>query len=199
MERKKMLITGFFFTFIIGTLMHFTYHWTGCSAITGLFVPVNESMWEHLKMLAMPMLLFGLFEKRGYAKELKNFWPARLLSIVSGMVILVLFYDLWLVVAGDGGSRSTSSTLSSAWPSRGSSTASCLPRDALRPKRRGPSPRSASPHCWRSSSSLPGSRRRSTSSATHPQGPSVLSNKRAGTAPAPGRRFGASRPEAAAF
>ena len=103
MERKKMLITGFFFTFIIGTLMHFTYHWTGCSAITGLLVPVNESMWEHLKMLAMPMLLFGLFEKRGYAKELKNFWPARLLSIVSGMVILVLFYDLWLVVAGDGG------------------------------------------------------------------------------------------------
>ena len=103
MTRKKTLLIGFFFTFVIGTLMHFTYHWTGCSAAVGLFVPVNESMWEHLKMLAMPMLLFGLFEKRGYAKELPNFWPVRLLSILAGEVILVVFYELWLVLAGDGG------------------------------------------------------------------------------------------------
>lgn len=103
MTRKKTLLIGFFFTFVVGTLMHFIYHWTGCNALVGLFVPVNESMWEHLKMLAMPMLLFGLLEKRGYAKELKNFWPARLLSVLFGMLVLVVFYDLWLAIAGDGG------------------------------------------------------------------------------------------------
>lgn len=102
MARKKTLLVGFFFTFVIGTLLHYTYQWTGYSAVVGLFAPVNGSMWEHLKMLAMPMLLFGLFEKRGYAKDLPNFWPARLLSVLAGEVILVVIYELGIAIAGSG-------------------------------------------------------------------------------------------------
>ena len=101
MTRKKALLIGFFFTVIVGTLMHFIYHWTGCSVVVGMFAPVNESVWEHLKMLAIPMLIFGIYEKLTYAKVLSNFWPVRLMSILLGMAILVGGYYLWTAIAGE--------------------------------------------------------------------------------------------------
>jgi hypothetical protein len=43
---------------IVGSLMHFVYRWSGNSKIVGIFVPVNESVWEHLKMGFWPMVLW---------------------------------------------------------------------------------------------------------------------------------------------
>ena len=43
-------IIGTFFIIIAGSLLHFVYEWTGYSDIMGLFTPVNESVWEHLKL-----------------------------------------------------------------------------------------------------------------------------------------------------
>ena len=40
-----------------GTLFHFIYEWSGFHPLAGLFAPVNESTWEHLKMLFFPVLL----------------------------------------------------------------------------------------------------------------------------------------------
>ena len=55
--------------FIIGSLMHFVYEWSGESIIVGIFAPTNESIWEHLKMTFWPMLIwwivgYCLFSKR---------------------------------------------------------------------------------------------------------------------------------------
>lgn len=55
---KKYVIVGFFFVGILGTLFHFVYDWSGQAWIVGLYVPVNESTWEHMKLLFMPMLLY---------------------------------------------------------------------------------------------------------------------------------------------
>ncbi|WP_124066115.1 DUF6512 family protein [Clostridium sp. E02] len=52
---------GILFVFIVGTLLHFTYEWSGNNSIVGYFSPVNESVWEHMKMLFFPMLVYGLF------------------------------------------------------------------------------------------------------------------------------------------
>ena len=61
-KRNKRLfistIIGVIFVSAAGTLLHFVYSWTGNNSIIGLFAPVNESTWEHMKLLYFPMLLF---------------------------------------------------------------------------------------------------------------------------------------------
>lgn len=55
---KKYVIVGFFIVGLLGTLFHFVYDWSGQAWFVGLFVPVNESTWEHMKLLFIPMLLY---------------------------------------------------------------------------------------------------------------------------------------------
>ncbi len=55
---KKYVIIGFFIVGMLGTLFHFVYDWSGQVWFVGLFVPVNESTWEHMKLLFIPMLLY---------------------------------------------------------------------------------------------------------------------------------------------
>jgi len=46
----KFELLGFVFCCILGTLSHFFYDWSGQNIIVGMFCPVNESVWEHLKL-----------------------------------------------------------------------------------------------------------------------------------------------------
>lgn len=55
---KRYTIIGILFVLITGTLSHFLYDWSGANSIVGLFSPVNESIWEHMKLLFFPMLLY---------------------------------------------------------------------------------------------------------------------------------------------
>jgi hypothetical protein len=42
---------------LLGTLLHFAYDFSGQNFVVGLFSAINESTWEHLKLLFMPFLL----------------------------------------------------------------------------------------------------------------------------------------------
>lgn len=55
---KRYIVTGFLFVGILGTLFHFVYDWCRLARLIGLFVPVNESTWEHMKLLFIPMLIY---------------------------------------------------------------------------------------------------------------------------------------------
>ena len=57
-QLKAYTIVGFFFVLILGTLFHFLYEWTNQCYIVGFFAPVSESVWEHMKLLFFPMLLY---------------------------------------------------------------------------------------------------------------------------------------------
>ncbi|MEG1857692.1 MAG: DUF6512 family protein [Pseudoflavonifractor sp.] len=90
---KRIQIMGGLFTLVLGTLLHFAYGWSGGNAAVGAFSAVNESTWEHLKLLAMPVLLFGGAEYFLYGKKINNFIPVKALSALLGMgVIVALFY-----------------------------------------------------------------------------------------------------------
>ena len=57
-------IIGILFVAIFGTLLHFMYEWSGHKRFVSIFAAVNESTWEHLKLVFFPMLLttiIGLF------------------------------------------------------------------------------------------------------------------------------------------
>ena len=39
-----------------GSMMHFVYEWTDCHALAAVFCAVNESVYEHVKIMLFPML-----------------------------------------------------------------------------------------------------------------------------------------------
>ncbi len=85
-------LLGFAVTSLLGTLLHFVYEWTGKSIIAASFSAVNESTWEHMKILFFPMLIFSLIEYR-FFKEYENFWCIKLYSSLLGLAMIpVLFY-----------------------------------------------------------------------------------------------------------
>ena len=83
---------GFVFVSVAGTLLHFLYDWSGQLALVGVFSAVNESIWEHMKLLFFPLLIFAVIQSRYLATEYENFWCVKLLGTVLGLVIIPLLY-----------------------------------------------------------------------------------------------------------
>ena len=55
------IIAGYLFTAVFGTLSHFLYDCSGQNLFIALFAPVNESIWEHMKLSFFPVLLYAFF------------------------------------------------------------------------------------------------------------------------------------------
>lgn len=85
-------MSGFIFTAVAGTLLHFLFDWTGNNAFVALFSAVNESIWEHLKLLFYPMLLFAAAEYFMWGREKEGFWCVKLLGILLGFALIVTVY-----------------------------------------------------------------------------------------------------------
>ena len=84
---------GFAFTSFAGTILHFLYDWTDKSILAAFFSAVNESTWEHMKLLFFPMFLFALIENRFLRKNVPNFWCMKWIGITVGSILIpVLFY-----------------------------------------------------------------------------------------------------------
>ena len=94
MTFKKNII-AFFVIGVIGTLGHFLYEWTGENTLVGLFFPINESTWEHLKLLFFPTLIYSAIEFFASEEKPENYLPAVAISVICGMLTIVtLFYTI---------------------------------------------------------------------------------------------------------
>lgn len=60
--KKINAVLEFIIVGAIGTLWHFVYDWTGDNHFIGFFFPVNESTWEHLKLIFFPALIYSVIE-----------------------------------------------------------------------------------------------------------------------------------------
>lgn len=75
-----------------GTLLHFLYDWTDGSILVAPFSGINESTWEHMKLLFWPLLLFALIQRLFFRNQ-ENYWCVKLLEILLGLTLIpVLFY-----------------------------------------------------------------------------------------------------------
>lgn len=90
-------IVGFLLTAAGGTLLHFLFDLTGETTGAALISAVNESTWEHMKLLFYPMVLFALVEFFLWGSEFQSFWWVKLAGILEGLgLIPVLFYTgIW--------------------------------------------------------------------------------------------------------
>lgn len=100
MKIRKWTIVGIIFTICLGILIHFTYNWSNKNIIIGIFSAVNESTWEHLKLLITPMLLFGAIEYFIYGKQFKNFIAVWFLSILIGMGTIIISFYTYVGIIG---------------------------------------------------------------------------------------------------
>ena len=91
---------GFLFAAIFGTFLHFLFDLTGHSRIVALFSAVNESIWEHMKLVYYPMFLFALVERRFAGKGCKRFWCVKLLGILLGLALIPAIYYTYTGILG---------------------------------------------------------------------------------------------------
>lgn len=90
---KNLEIISFFLTSLLGVLFHFVYEWSGMHLFVGFFFPVNESTWEHLKLIFFPIVLVSLLEYFIGGIRRPDYICIKLRSTLLGMlVIVVLFY-----------------------------------------------------------------------------------------------------------
>ncbi|MBR2754027.1 hypothetical protein IKD82_02620 [Candidatus Saccharibacteria bacterium] len=78
---------------LAGTLSHFIYKWTHQNKYIGLFVAVNESTWEHIKIALTPSFLWGIFDGIMYGAS-PNYFLAKFLSLLVLIIIISsVFYS----------------------------------------------------------------------------------------------------------
>ncbi len=103
MEKEKAFwgsIIGFFAVCIIGTVSHFLYGSSGDNWIVGMFTPVNESLWEHLKLLYFPYLFYVIGEYIVYGHNIKGFLFSRTTGVLLGLVSIPLLYYIYTFFTG---------------------------------------------------------------------------------------------------
>lgn len=93
---RRWVLWGIPVIFLVGTLLHFAYEWTGEFWLVGIFAPVNESVWEHLKMAFWPILgwwgLGSLLFKDLDSMERKSWMIACSSSAVTAPMVIVAFF-----------------------------------------------------------------------------------------------------------
>lgn len=93
-------IYGIVFTLIIGTLLHFVFEWSGRNLLVSFIAPTNESVFEHLKLLVTPFLLWSLIEYVHYGQFSETFIPAKTAGLFAGMFTMVFVFYAYTAIFG---------------------------------------------------------------------------------------------------
>ena len=99
MKNKLLIweIGGFFFIGLVGAALHFTFEMSNFSSVeVAYFSAVNESTWEHLKMVFFPGLVFALIQYT-YVRDVVNNY---IIAKVAGLLIMPLVITVgWYIYA----------------------------------------------------------------------------------------------------
>lgn len=86
-------IIGLLFTIAAGNLLHFVYGWSGKNDIVAAFAAVNESTWEHMKLLAVPWIVWTVIEWLAVGRGKNSLLAARAVGLLIGLLVIpALFY-----------------------------------------------------------------------------------------------------------
>jgi len=92
-------LVGFALTTLGGTLLHFVYDWLGQAVWIAPFSGVNESTWEHMKLLFWPMLLFAAVQSF-FFRDREDFWCIKRRGILTGLLFIPLLFYLYNGIIG---------------------------------------------------------------------------------------------------
>ncbi len=92
-------LMGFASAALFGTLLHFLYEWLGKSVWIAPFSGVNESTWEHMKLLFWPMLIFAIVECI-FASRQRSLPGIKLYGILIGICLIPIIFYLYNGIIG---------------------------------------------------------------------------------------------------
>ena len=93
-------LAGFLVTSVLGTFLHFLFDLTGGSLAAALVSAVNESIWEHMKLIYYPMLLFSFLEYRAWGRQRRDFWGIKLAGTALGLALIPVVYYTYTGILG---------------------------------------------------------------------------------------------------
>ena len=98
----KLLLISIPFLFILGSLLHFAYNWSNKNKLVGLFAPVNESIFEHSKLILIPLILFWsiMYLFVNDQVNIDNYFFAMLISILTSIICVISFYYTYEGILG---------------------------------------------------------------------------------------------------
>lgn len=99
-KTKNYPILSIIFVCITGTLLHFTYEFFNENIFVAAFSAVNESVWEHLKLLFFPMSISTIVGYFYIGKNIPNFLCSRLLGIIASMLFIIIFFYTYTGIIG---------------------------------------------------------------------------------------------------
>ena len=93
---------GFVFTGALGAVLHFLYGWSGENPAAAAFSGVNESTWEHMKMLFVPIFLCSVVQVCLTGRNYPDLPAVRAVSALTGLALIpVLFYTYTGILGRD--------------------------------------------------------------------------------------------------
>ena len=100
-KETKWEVMGWIFTVAVGTLLHFTYDWSGGNAVVAALSAVNESTWEHMKLLAVPWILWSVAEAVALRNADAPTLAARAAGLLVGLGAVPTLYYTYTGVVGE--------------------------------------------------------------------------------------------------
>ena len=101
MKQKKKIWFYIIGTFLLAFPFHFGYD-IFPNPVNAIFFPVNESIWEHMKMLFTTYLWFGVIEYpllKHFRQDTKNEWFALwICSLLIIPIFLLLFLPIYSII-----------------------------------------------------------------------------------------------------
>lgn len=94
---EKAIIISIPILFVVGTSFHFLYELCGNNFIIGLFVSVNESVFEHTKLVMLPVMLwwiiYYIIKGKKYNINKNKWFTASLVSLITSILLIpFIFY-----------------------------------------------------------------------------------------------------------
>ncbi|MBE6764752.1 MAG: hypothetical protein E7546_02585 [Ruminococcaceae bacterium] len=101
--RTKQLITAFggaLLEFAIASLLHFLWEWSGELYPVAVFASVNESVWEHLKIMLWPYLIWSFAVYAILKTDPKRLVTARILGAIAIVFVTVSVFYIYSGIIG---------------------------------------------------------------------------------------------------
>jgi hypothetical protein len=99
---EKHLILSIPILFLVGTIFHFLYDFSNNNIFIGMFTPVNESVWEHCKMVVIPIvsfyLIYYILNKNNLDKD--KWFLSCLVSLVTAIITIPMLYYFYTQAFG---------------------------------------------------------------------------------------------------
>ena len=87
-------------TILLGCIFHFLYDFSEQNPFTALIAPVNESVWEHLKLLFFPIFISTIIQYYVIKPMPTAYFGSRLAGVWGGMSSIVILFYMYTAFLG---------------------------------------------------------------------------------------------------